>query len=304
MAAKKIMVVIDNQQKADDVIHYVAKLATRLSAPIHLLGIMSTTGTGEFVDPVMWNVARSEFEAIMNAFVKQLQDMQLDAEVKIIKSPQIEDLCCQKTGLECQMIVVQINQENLAPRVQQILKHTTVPILLLRSNTDVQNIKNILVPLDGSQRAESCLNLAATLAQANDGHLHLVHVIQKIEITSHAPFSTDDIALEQQRIERSMYEAERYLDQISARVGVETTNHVLVEKTLTRSIHHLIGQQAIDLLILSAHGHSGEAKWPAGSIAENLIRYAEIPTLVVQDLPAAINQVGLNIARIPNGATL
>ncbi len=40
-----------------------------------------------------------------------------------------------------------------------------------------------------------------------------------------------------------------------------------------------------DLVLLSAHGYSGETRWPYGSLATSFILYGNTPLLIVQDLP-------------------
>jgi nucleotide-binding universal stress UspA family protein len=303
--AKKIMVVFDDHQLADAAIDYAAELAAYLSAEISILGILSTGDVAEnteFVDPVLWSVIRSEFEAVVNGFADRLAAKNIYAAIQIIKSPQIEELCCQSSGMGCHFIVVQVDSAHPSLHVQTILKHATVPVLLVRTNTQAHGVKNILVPLDGSQRAETPLNLAASIVKAGNGRLHLVHIVEKSNQLAFASLSKHDLAMEEQIIDRRVYEANRYLKQIAGRLGVETTNHVLVENKITLSLHHLIAQESIDMLIVCAHGHSGEARWPSGTIAENLIRYAEIPTIVVQDLPAEIAQPHIEPVRAQNGA--
>ena len=302
--SKKIMIVFDSHQMADAAVAYAAELAHSLSAHISILGILSTGEASEkteFVDPVLWSVIRSEFEAMVNGFADQLNKKNIHTDVKIIKSPQIDDLCCQASEMSCDLIVLQADSEHPSPHVQTILKHTTVPVLLARSTTQGHGLKNILVPLDGSQRAETSLNLAASIVRAVGGRLHLVHIVQNPNQTSFANLSSNDLAMEQQLIDRRVQEARRYLKQISKRLGVETAMHVLVENKVTHTLHRIIAQQSIDLLIVCAHGHSGEAKWPSGTIAENLIRYAEVPTIVIQDLPAQIERRRLEPARAQNG---
>ena len=55
-------------------------------------------------------------------------------------------------------------------------------------------------------------------------------------------------------------------------------------------------------MILSAHGYTCEPQWPFGMVAENLVRYSKIPTIVVQDLPALLGKSSPEPIRIPNGA--
>jgi hypothetical protein len=56
-------------------------------------------------------------------------------------------------------------------------------------------------------------------------------------------------------------------------------------------MHNIIDREQIDLVLLSAHGHSGESRWPYGKIALNFIIYGTTPLKIMQDLsPDEINK--------------
>ena len=44
------------------------------------------------------------------------------------------------------------------------------------------------------------------------------------------------------------------------------------------------GAERTDLVVLSAHGYSGESRWPYGGVTLNIIVYGTTPVLIVQDL--------------------
>ena len=43
-------------------------------------------------------------------------------------------------------------------------------------------------------------------------------------------------------------------------------------------------QEMIDLVVLSAHGHSGLTQWPYGGVVISFITFGASPVLIVQDL--------------------
>jgi nucleotide-binding universal stress UspA family protein len=302
---KTLIVAFDNWQSADAAVHHAAALAGHLSARVILLGIMPGTegeSGDEFVDPVLWSVTRSEFEARLNQYVEQFTQHHIEATVEIIKTPWVESLFQYADSQSCDLMIVPIGDENLSAIIQSILKHTHIPVLLARSSGLEPTFKNILVPLDGSQRAESSLNLAASIAQATGAQLHLAHVVQKPEMPRRTTASAGDMEIAEQLIQRNAIEVKRYLHQVAARPGVNAKTHVVIGNTVTTSLHNLIQQYGIDMIVLSAHGFSGEPQWSFGTIAENLIRYARVPTLVVQDLPVLTNRPPAETMRTPTGA--
>jgi hypothetical protein len=46
----------------------------------------------------------------------------------------------------------------------------------------------------------------------------------------------------------------------------------------------MIEETHADLVMIAAHGHSGERRWPYGSIATSLIAYGSTPIMIMQDL--------------------
>ena len=63
-----------------------------------------------------------------------------------------------------------------------------------------------------------------------------------------------------------------------------TGGHLQVSDNAAATLHELVAQENIDLVVLSAHGYSGGTKWPYGSVALNFIVYGATPLLIVQDL--------------------
>jgi nucleotide-binding universal stress UspA family protein len=144
--------------------------------------------------------------------------------------------------------------------------------------------QRLLVPLDGSQRAECVLPLATTLTRFHKSQLLLVHAVRRPEMPHRAPLTQEDINLANRIIERNRLEATRYLKQLQPRLDVDVRTHLLVCDHAAATLHDLVEQANVDLVVLSAHGYSGESKWPCGSMALNFIAYGTTPLLIVQDL--------------------
>ncbi len=137
--------------------------------------------------------------------------------------------------------------------------------------------KHILLPLDGSQLAETAIPLTVWLCRKLDAKITLLHVIEKdapTEIHGQRHLSTDE-------------EAAAYLDQVAAQwfgSGCEVEKHVHQEEVerVARSIVEHSGEFSPDLIILSAHGEGGLRDIVAGSIAQQVIALGEIPVLLLQ----------------------
>jgi len=145
--------------------------------------------------------------------------------------------------------------------------------------------QRILVPLDGTQRAETILPAAATLARAHDAQIVLAHLVQQPALPRRTPPSREDIELADQLVARNQAEATQYLDQLQSRLTGEVEARVLVSDHLAATLHELIEQEKADLVLLSAHGMSSQSRGPYGDVTSNLIAYGTTPLVIMQEGP-------------------
>lgn len=142
--------------------------------------------------------------------------------------------------------------------------------------------QHILVPLDGSSRAEQALPIAARIAHATGGSLLLMQIVSPpLDYSgglSSAPMMTGQV------IESEMAEAVDYLKAISASpllAGIETRTEVSFGQPAQ---HILAAAEAYesDLVVLCSHGRTGFARWALGSVAHTLVHQSAAPVLVLR----------------------
>jgi len=100
-----------------------------------------------------------------------------------------------------------------------------------------------------------------------------------------APLTDEEKKLVDELTSRNREKAEQYLNDVKERVSGETEILIRANDDTSATLHEMVEDHDVDLVILSAHGYSGEAQWPYGSIALNFIAYGTTPLLIVQDLP-------------------
>jgi nucleotide-binding universal stress UspA family protein len=143
--------------------------------------------------------------------------------------------------------------------------------------------QRILVPLDGSARAEHALPIAAQIACATGGSLFLVQVIPS------PPGESGSLAPASQRIATENAEAREYLTSLAASpmfCGI-TTKTDIVSGPPASSLRAVAQARESDLVVLSRHGSSGLTHWALGSVAHALLHHSRIPLLLVPDEPGA-----------------
>ena len=136
------------------------------------------------------------------------------------------------------------------------------------------SIKNILVPLDGSQSSETVLPMAEVLARQNHARLILFHVIEQ-----HPP---DTVHGERHLTDDQ--EASAYLDQVSqtlsSEIKIDRHVHTSAEKDVAVSIVEHSKEMKVDLIAMCAHGQSGLEKRIFGNIAQQVLNQGDVPVLL------------------------
>ena len=95
--------------------------------------------------------------------------------------------------------------------------------------------------------------------------------------------------------EINLQEAKKYIETIKEQFDLENLETIIESsKQPSVALHNFIDREKIDLVLLSAHGYSGENRWPYGKIALNFIAYGTTPLIIIQDLSK--NEVGKTLA--------
>ena len=138
--------------------------------------------------------------------------------------------------------------------------------------------KSILVPLDGSPLAEAILPEVAGLTRALGAELTLL----RVALAQTFP-GIDPIHLADEEV-RVLQEAEAYLAAVAERFAQESVN----VKTVVRyglpaeEIVDHVAFVGADLVAMSTHGRSGLSRLVMGSVAEEVVRKAKVPVLLLR----------------------
>ena len=138
----------------------------------------------------------------------------------------------------------------------------------------------ILVPIDFSPSSHRALEQAAAYAGQFGAEIRLVHVIPMFPSTK-----VWDFIPETEFIERTTKKAEASFaacqDDLGA-MGIKVSSNVRVASDVVAAILDEIKHERIGLLVVSTHGITGWHPLAFGSIAEKLVKMADIPVLLIR----------------------
>ena len=143
--------------------------------------------------------------------------------------------------------------------------------------------KRILVPLDGSARAQRTLPVAARLAHASDGTVVLLQVVEPV--TDFVSYPAVDPWLIQSTRDTELEEARTYLESLT---HVDSLQNVHTETTVivgqaAAAILSVVQTHHIDLIVMYSHGYTGMKRLVLGSIAEKVAHHASVPVLLLRE---------------------
>jgi nucleotide-binding universal stress UspA family protein len=147
--------------------------------------------------------------------------------------------------------------------------------------------ERIVVPLDGSARAEQALPVAARIARGSGGSIHLLQVVSPpIDYSGGmAPVAL----MTEESIEMEMADSTSYLNTVASwqmLAGIKTTTEVLFGLP---AVHILAAAESrrADLIVICSHGRTGFRRWVLGSVALQLVHQSAGPVLVLRESQSA-----------------
>jgi len=155
--------------------------------------------------------------------------------------------------------------------------------------------ESILVPLDGSRRAEAVLPFAVDLAKRYRSRVVLFRAVPAFyQVWAETLPGTVDIApgaaaegveIVQSEVKEHVRGAKRYLSNVRRRLhnaGLRDIHLVVAQGDAAVEIVRHAREEGVGLVAIATHGRSGLIRAVMGSVADRVIRQAPGPVLVIR----------------------
>ncbi len=136
-------------------------------------------------------------------------------------------------------------------------------------------LQRILFPTDFSEPSQACLVTAASLAQADDAELFLLHVEQPQSAVTGGGIAPYPMPVPTTK------EAEAKLNAMEVRQGIRCSKY-LVRGSASTEIAKFAKEHDIDMIVMGTHGRTGLSRVLMGSVAEAVVRKAPCPVLTLK----------------------
>lgn len=144
-------------------------------------------------------------------------------------------------------------------------------------------VKKILFPIDLTQNSSKILPYVLSAAEKYNSSIYLLHVFE--DSRSLGTEHVDDIPhdhLEKHK-QRALKEAEKTMDRVCEEQlqGCPHFEKRIVKGNPTMEILRMVESEDIDLVIMGTHGRGGIGHLVMGSVAENVVKAAPVPVLII-----------------------
>ncbi len=294
-----IAVPLDGSSLAECVLPHVITFARAFNARVTLLRVLNNepnAGPRRPIDPVDWEMYKAEATAYLNGIAQQLSAANLPVQSRLLEGDPTRRIVEFTHDQAVDLLVLSTHgQSGLSSRsissvVLKVIQQVQTAMLIVRAFRPVtedpewQCYRRILLPLDGSPRAECVTAAVAQVARACNSQVLLSHIVIRPRIPFRAPSTQEDEELAARVVTRNREAADQYLTQLQANEFHNAEMRLVVEDDVIAGLHEMVESERVDLVVLSAHGYSSSTMRRYGSVTTDFIEYDIAPLLVIQDL--------------------
>ncbi len=142
--------------------------------------------------------------------------------------------------------------------------------------------QTILVPMDGSKRAEAILSHVESIAKSNDAKVFFLKVEEEPIMLGHD--EVIDIAKYHEVFDKQNELSLAYLGDLQTgfhEKGIQAVTQ-LAFGSVVKAILNVAAEKGADLIAMATHGLSGLARVSYGSVAAGVLQAADIPILLIR----------------------
>jgi nucleotide-binding universal stress UspA family protein len=295
----RMLIPLDGSKTAEAVLPYARTLARKLNLAVELLGVIDVAalatqvsrGSGRYFDTLISDSVLSS-----EAYLKRIAATFPKSKVKCTtEKGRPEEAILEKASEDTTLITMAthgrsgINRFLLGSIAEKVLRAATSPILLVRASEGVNNdgeatLNSVVVPLDGSELAETVLPHVTALARELGLEVILFRAY-KVPVNIYAT-SEDYYPVEYEEIKTELRdEARNYLEKKVAelkRFGIAKVSSTTPEGLAADEIMALGRKLPDNLIAMCTHGRTGFGRWVLGSVTETVVRHSGDPVLVVR----------------------
>lgn len=295
----RMLIPLDGSKTAENVLPYGRILARTFQIPVELMEVLDIAGMASHVaaekarrlDTVVTEGERSS-EQYLKKIASSFSGVNVGCTVERGRP---EDVIVEKAAADKTTLIAMATHGRsgmsrwlLGSIAEKVLRAATNPLLLVRASEEALTegeavLRSIIVPLDGSELAESVLPTAVKFARLLNVGMVL---FRTYELPASAYYGRENHLPNYEELKNRVKEqAQDYLDKRIEAIkaeGVQRVSSVLIEGSGPNEIIDYARKTPNALITMCTHGRSGVKRWVLGSVTEKVVRHSGDPVLVMR----------------------
>ena len=292
-----ILLPLDGSEQAEHALMHAARIAHKFNSRITLLQVLNGVGShghsgSESID---WRLRRAEAERYLKALAEDPRLANAQVEIRLTEGRPSDRISDHIRRHDVDLIIMSAwgaGGETRFPyggTAHKVLVSTGISYMVVRAGAadrdESMSYRRILVPLDGSQKAELAAHVATALDPDHQARILFYHVVCEPIMPRRRPLTTAEVSLRDKLIECNRRVASGHLeelrDQLIGRHSIQTQLDVATYPV--ESIARICQELKPDLMIMTAHGGSELNGWSGESIMQSVLATVHTPVLALQD---------------------
>lgn len=301
---RSILVPVDGSPLAERAVAVALDIARRAGGAVHLvrvhvpLAIVGATAEGVFTQDMLAadEALRARAKTYVDELAKRLgAEWGVRVEARVADGSPASVITETAEAVQAGLIVMTTHGAGgfapdwLGSVCDAVIRHSHRPVLALPENDThaMESLvpKRLMVPLDGSARADAAIPVARDLALVFGAEIDIVRMV--------APYVPNDVAAalavdrpDPYGIDAEAAEAKASIDTVVAdlqRRGIKARAIVRMELNPVRALMEHIAETNPDVVVIATQGR-GLSRLFVGSVADKLIRAARRPVLALRPM--------------------
>ena len=298
----RILVPLDGSPAAEKAIPHAASIARAFSAEVELLGVVDQT-SGSFAAPINsldWQLSKLQTEVYLSRTASTLQDKGVRATWELREGDPAQAIIQFARNSDTDILVMtrygngNAQQFRMGGTVQKVLSAAIASIMLIDPTfgfDEASGYARVAVAVDGSQCSEWASAFAAVVAQAFDGSLCVVRIVEEPRLPGGTPITIETRRFLEhiRRIAKSRASLQVRNVVSAIPPNVETSSSVVITDNVSATIERAAAEARADLIVVAAQDKRPAEPIGYGAVCDTLLMQARRPLLVLRSEAAVLS---------------
>lgn len=306
---RKMLVLLDGSELAEVVFPFAKELAARLNLDVTMLQVYGDIGRNfvpvhrAYIERAAENI-KSQIEDVQERLGIPLEEKQVEVRGELADGHYAEEILKYAENNNIDLILMAshgrsgIRRWRMGSVADKVLRAAKVPVLFIRAGAedttpyDEWPTRTIVVPMDGSETAESVLPHVSTLAKQRAIEAVTVNLIRVCDPPIAPSYYSPELSgvplnwgeFMEQEMTRCKQTASDYLGNIAKQLddqGIKAESTILVGKAADEIIDFAC-KNPFSIVVMATHGRTGLSRLVFGSVTESVLQAVSNPILLTK----------------------